>query len=98
MADAMHAAPIDTRQHFIKLKRLRKHFQEESDSGLLFPGIEEYPKELLFSAKELGGDLGRDGSDSGDDLLEEGELLAMIVSPTDSEMWDSAADLVALQC
>lgn len=97
MADTMCAALIDTRQHFPKLMKLWKQFQKGSKSGSLFPGVEEYPHELLFSAQKLGGDFGGDNGDSGDDLREEGELLAMIVSPIVSETRDSAADLVALQ-
>lgn len=45
MADAIHAAPVvDTYQHFPKLKRLRKQFQEESGNGSIFSGVEEFLK------------------------------------------------------
>lgn len=74
----------------------RSKIPKEGDNGSLFPGIENYPQELLFSAiesEELGGDFGGDGDNSGEDLLEEGELRAMTVSPTQKPF----VDLIALQ-
>lgn len=60
----------------------------------------EFPQELLFTAIEsekLGESFGGDGADSIDDLLEERERLAKIVSSATSEAWGSATDIAALQ-
>lgn len=83
--DAMRTTPVDTRQHFSKLKRLWKQFQEENNSGLLFP------------SEEFGGDFDGDNGDFGDDFMEERGLLTMIILPIVSETCNSTADLVALQ-
>lgn len=64
------------------------------------PWSREVPQELLFTAmesKELGESFEGDRGDSGDDLPEEGDRLAMVVSPPPSNAWGSATDIATLQ-
>lgn len=62
---------------------LRKQYPYEGGNESLYPIIEEYPQDLFFSAMEsevLGEDLNVGSDGSGEDFLEEGELL-MKASP-----------------
>lgn len=82
MGDPICATLVDTRQHLPKLK-LWKQYPEGGDSGSLFPGVMEYPHELLFSAiesEELGENFGKDSGNSADDHPEKGALLTMTAS------------------
>lgn len=83
------AYAVDTRQHFPEVspreRKLRKQFPKEGDSGSIFFGVKEFPRELCFeecNPKELEGDFGGNGGDFGDDLSKKEERLAMVVSPT----------------
>lgn len=73
---------------------MQKQYPEESGSGLILPDVEGFPQESLFKACDLevlGGDF--DEGFFGDDLLEEGELLAIALSL----LQEPSADLIALQ-
>lgn len=78
---------------------MQKQYPSEGAGGSLFPGIEDYPQKFLFSAiesEELRRDFDRDGGSYGEDLSEEGELLAMIATTEVSEMRKFVAELIAL--
>lgn len=79
MAYATYAALIDTHQHLPKQK-LRKQYPEEGGSRSTLSEVEKFPQESLFEACDFEGLRGDfDEGDFGDDLLDEGESLAMVV-------------------
>lgn len=102
---AMRAAhAIDTHEQFPKAslqrRRLQKQLSKEPGNGSTFPGVKKFPQELLFAAmrfEELGESFGGDESDSGHNLPEEGDWLAIVASPPLSETRVSHMDIVALQ-
>lgn len=98
MGDAIRS-PIDTHRYLPK-RKLRKKYLNKGNSLSLFPGVEEYPQELLFldiKSKELGRNFGRDGDNSGEELLKEGELLTMTSTLKADETWESAAEIASLE-
>lgn len=97
MANAMNVALVETCQHLLKQK-LRKKY-EVGGSGSLFPSVEEYPQELLFSAiefEELGEGFGGDDGNSGDEFPEERDLLTMTAS-SEVETREFAVELPVLE-